>query len=216
MQFIMTLLDFVLHLDAHLRVFADSYGIWVYLLLFIIIFCETGLVVTPFLPGDSILFMIGTLSAAGILNLWLVAGLLIAAAVIGDTVNYHIGEIIGPKAFHSQGGKFFKKENLEKAHAFYVKWGGLAIFLGRFMPIIRTFVPFAAGIGKMPYFKFLAYNAVGGIVWVSLFIGAGYLFGDIPVVEKNLTLVMFGVVVVSMIPVVVGFLKARNSKPAGA
>lgn len=216
MQFIMMLFDFVFHLDVHLRAFADMYGAWVYLFLFIMIFCETGLVVTPFLPGDSILFMIGTLSAAGILNIWIVGSLLIAAAIIGDTVNYHIGEAIGPKAFHNEGGKFFKKENLEKAHAFYVKWGGLAIFLGRFMPIIRTFVPFAAGIGKMPYFKFLAYNAVGGIVWVSLFMGAGYLFGDIPIVEKNLTLVMFGVIILSVIPVVVGYLKSRKAKPTAA
>jgi Uncharacterized membrane-associated protein len=208
MQFMLTLFDLVLHFDVHLRSFASAYGVWVYLLLFVMIFCETGLVVTPFLPGDSMLFMIGALSASGILNLPVVSVLLAFAAILGDTVNYSIGSFVGPRAFRKDEAVFFKKENLEKAQAFYRKWGGAAIFLGRFMPIIRTFVPFAAGIGKMHYGRFIAWNLTGGLAWVGLFMGAGYLFGDIPVVKDNITAFILGLILVSLLPLVVGMLKS--------
>ena len=212
MQFIMTLLELVLHFDAHLRIIATDYGMWAYLLFFVMVFCETGLVVTPFLPGDSLLFMIGALTASGIFSLVPAGLLLICAAVLGDTVNYHIGSFIGPRAFRNEEARFFRKDNLEKAQAFYGKWGGAAIFLGRFMPIIRTFVPFAAGIGKMNYGKFLAWNMAGGCAWVSLFMGCGFLFGDIPFVRHNITAFVLGLIVLSLIPVVVGMMNSRTTR----
>lgn len=212
MQFIMSIADLALHLDAHLRALAIGYGPWIYVLLFAIVFCETGLVVTPFLPGDSMLFMLGALSASGIIGLLPTVSILAAAAILGDTANYHIGRLIGPKAFRGQGSRFFKPENLVAAQAFYAKWGGAAIFLGRFMPIVRTFVPFAAGIGKMNYGKFLAWNAAGGLVWVSVFMGCGFLFGDIPFVQRNITAFVLGLVVLSLIPVVVGLMNSRTTR----
>ena len=205
----MSIVDILLHLDSYLRILATDYGVWVYAALFVVIFCETGLVVTPFLPGDSILFMIGTLSAVGIMSLGPAIALLAMAAIIGDTVNYHIGAFIGPKAFKSDEAKFFKKRHLGEAQAFYEKWGGAAVVLGRFMPIIRTFVPFAAGIGSMRYFKFLAFNALGGILWVLLLCLSGYFFGNVPFVQKNLTLIIYGIVFISLIPAAVGFVHAR-------
>lgn len=214
MQFIMSLLDFVLHLDVHLRAIALDYGIWAYVILFALIFCETGFVVTPFLPGDSVLFMLGALTASGILSFLPAALLLMAAAILGDTVNYNIGKYIGPRAFRKDEAQFFNKENLAKAQSFYEKWGGAAILLGRFMPIIRTFVPFAAGIGRMRYGKFLAFNATGGALWISVFMGCGYLFGDIPFVKRNLTALVLGIILVSFIPVIVGLINSRRPKKA--
>jgi len=212
MPFIMSVFDFVLHLDVHLRAIAVDYGAWAYVLFFLVIFCETGLVVTPFLPGDSVLFMLGALTASGILDFLPASLILLAAAILGDTVNYEIGKYIGPHAFQKKEARFFNKANLLKAQAFYEKWGGLAIFLGRFMPIIRTFVPFVAGIGKMRYGKFISFNVIGGLVWVFLFMGCGYLFGNIYFVKQHLTALVFGIVMVSLIPVVIGALKSRKRK----
>jgi membrane-associated protein len=210
MQFIMSVFDLVVHLDAHLRSFASDYGVWVYVLLFVVIFCETGLVVTPFLPGDSMIFMLGTLSAVGIFRLAPTVLLLSIAAILGDTVNYHIGKFIGPKAFSKENGRFFKHDNLVAAQEFYAKWGGSAIVLGRFMPIIRTFVPFAAGIGSMSYPHFLSFNAIGGVCWVLLFSLCGYFFGNVPFVKENLTIIIYGIVLVSVLPAVIGWLKSRR------
>jgi Uncharacterized membrane-associated protein len=210
-SFIASLADILLHLDSYLRLVATEHGFLVYALLFIVIFCETGLVVTPFLPGDSMLFMVGTLVAAGMLGLWPSILILAAAAIIGDTVNYHIGAFIGPKAFGKDDGRFFKRDNLIAAQAFYDKWGGAAIVLGRFMPIIRTFVPFAAGIGTMRYPRFLAFNALGGILWVCAFSACGYYFGNVPFVQKNLTPIIYGIVFISIIPACVGFIQRKFS-----
>jgi membrane-associated protein len=215
MSFIMTLFDFVIHLDAHLRLLATDYGTWAYVLLFLLIFCETGLVVTPFLPGDSVLFMLGTLAAGGFFGLVPSLSVLMVAAVVGNVVNYQIGRFLGPRAFSREKARFFKKENLDKAQAFYDRWGGVAIVLGRFMPIIRTFVPFAAGIGKMRYGKFLFYNVVGSVAWVALFIMCGYFFGNIPFVQKNLTPIIYGIVFVSLVPAFVGLIKSRSVSGAG-
>jgi len=206
------LLGILIHLDTYLRMLATDHGLLVYAILFLVIFCETGLVVTPFLPGDSILFMIGTLSASGILSLGPSIALLAAAAIIGDTANYHIGAFIGPKAFSSDKARFFNKRHLSEAQAFYEKWGGVAIVLGRFMPIIRTFVPFAAGIGSMRYPRFLAFNAFGGALWVILLCLCGYFFGNVPFVQKNLTPIIYGIVFISLIPAVIGFIQARMAK----
>ncbi len=209
MHIILTLIDILLHLDSHLRFIATEYGPLVYTILFAVIFCETGLVVTPFLPGDSILFMIGTLAAVDIIGLWPSIALLSAAAIIGDTVNYHIGALIGPRAFNKDEARFFKKENLVAAQAFYEKYGGAAVVLGRFMPIIRTFVPFAAGIGTMRYRRFLAFNVIGGVLWVAIFTFGGYFFGNVPFVQKNLTPIIYCIVFVSVIPALVGMIRGR-------
>lgn len=210
MHHLLWLFNFVLHVDVYLRGFVASYGPWVYLILFAVIFCETGLVVTPFLPGDSMIFMVGTLAASGFFGLLPSILILGSAAVLGDTVNYHIGKFVGPKAFAKENGRFFRRENLEKAQAFYRKWGGLAIILGRFMPIIRTFVPFTAGIGTMHYGRFLAFNAAGGLLWVSLFALAGFFFGNIPFVQKNLAFIIYGIVLVSILPAVFGAIASRR------
>lgn len=212
MQFIMWFVHVMLHLDVYLKTLGTEYGVWVYLILFLVVFCETGLVVTPILPGDSMLFMLGTLSATGIFSLVPSLVILSTAAILGDTVNYHIGKYFGPKAFSSESGRFFKKENLDKAAAFYEKWGGVAIILGRFMPIIRTFVPFTAGIGKMHYPRFLAFNAIGGIMWVSFFTLCGFFFGNILFVQKNLTIIIYAIVIVSVMPACIGVLKSRIKK----
>jgi membrane-associated protein len=210
MQLIGSIFQIILHLDTYLRVIAIDYGPWVYLILFMVIFCETGLVVTPFLPGDSVLFMLGTLAASGVFSLIPSIAILSGAAIIGDTVNYSIGTFTGPKAFTRTEGGFFKKDNLVKAEAFYEKWGGSAIILGRFMPIIRTFVPFAAGIGRMRYGRFIAYNVVGGILWVLFFTLCGYFFGNVPFVQANLTPIMYAIVLVSVIPAIVGGISTRR------
>lgn len=208
----MQLLNILIHLDSYLRMLATDHGLLVYAVLFVIIFCETGLVVTPFLPGDSILFMIGTLSASGILGIGPSIALLAAAAIIGDTANYHIGAFVGPKAFRSDEARFLNKKHLAEAQAFYDKWGGTAIVLGRFMPIIRTFVPFAAGIGSMRYPRFLAFNAFGGTLWVLLMCLCGYFFGNVPFVQKNLTLIIYVIVFISLIPAAIGFVRTRRTK----
>lgn len=215
MDLIATLFDLLLHLDRHLAMFLHDYGAWVYLLLFVIIFLETGLVVTPFLPGDSLLFVSGALAASGGLDPALLALLLAAAAIAGDTVNYRIGHYLGPKVFHDGRSRLLNHEHLQRTHRFFERYGGKTIIFARFVPIIRTFAPFVAGIGRMRYRRFLAYNVGGGIAWVALFVGGGYFFGNLPVVKGNLTLVIFGIILVSILPGVVGYLRHRRAA-AGA
>ncbi len=210
MEIINFLIDFVLHMDVHLNEIISNYGTWTYGILAGVIFMETGFVVTPFLPGDSLLFAAGTFAALGSLNPFLLFGLLTTAAILGDTVNYHIGQFIGERAFSGEI-KFLKQEYLEKTQEFYDKHGGKAIILARFVPIIRTFAPFVAGVGTMKYRKFIAYNVVGGIVWVALFISMGYFFGNIPFVKKNFELVIFGIIAISFIPPIYEFLRRGKS-----
>jgi membrane-associated protein len=211
MEFLSRMLDFVLHLDKHLSSLIQTYGLWTYLILFVIIFLETGLVVTPFLPGDSLLFAAGTFAAAKALNvLWLFI-LLSAAAILGDTVNYWIGHFFGPKVFHQERSRFFKKEYLERTHRFYEKYGAETIIIARFVPIIRTFAPFVAGIGRMSYWKFISYNVIGGIGWVALFVFGGYFFGNIPFVKRNFGLVIIAIIIISIIPAAVEFCRHRRA-----
>ncbi len=214
MEWIKEFLDFLLHAENHLREFIAAYGAWVYALLFAIIFCETGLVVTPFLPGDSLLFAVGALASQGMMDLGLLWLLLVAAGILGDSVNYSIGRFLGPKVFHYESSSFFKREHLLKAHAFYEKYGGRAIVLARFVPIVRTFAPFVAGIGTMHYRRFVFYNVSGAVLWVTLFLGAGYLFGSIPVVQDNMKIVIVGIIIVSVLPMVWEYVKARAERRA--
>lgn len=212
MTLITNLIDLFIHLDKHLNDIIQDYGWWTYLILFMIIFCETGLVATPFLPGDSLLFAAGAFAALGSLRLDLLIILLIVAAIAGDTVNYWIGNYIGPRAF-SGNLPFLKKEYLERTHRFYEKHGGKAIILARFVPIVRTFAPFVAGIGAMTYSRFLFYNVVGGVIWVLLFTLAGYFFGNLPAVQENFTYVILAIIALSVLPMVVEYLKARSPSP---
>jgi membrane-associated protein len=201
----------LLHLDKYLGGVIQAYGAWTYLILFLIIFCETGLVVTPILPGDSLLFAIGAFCGLGYLELGLTLGLLSAAAVLGDTVNYAAGHYVGPKVFHYKDSKIFKKEYLQKTHAFYEKYGGKTIIIARFVPIVRTFAPFVAGVGAMTYGKFLAYNVIGGLLWVFSVTLAGYFFGNIPAVKNNFTAVIMGIIVVSVLPGVYEYIRHRRA-----
>lgn len=211
MEWITYFFDLFLHLDKHLGDVIQDYGAWTYLILFAIIFCETGLVVTPFLPGDSLLFAAGTFAALGVLDpLWLFA-LLSIAAIAGDTVNYWIGAYIGPRAFSGEI-RFLKKEHLDRTHAFYEKYGGKTIIIARFVPIVRTFAPFVAGIGAMNYAKFIVYNIVGGIAWVALFVFGGYWFGNQEFVRKNFSLVVLAIIIISVMPMVVEFLRVRYGR----
>lgn len=211
MDWLHTILDLFLHLDKHLGDVIRDYGTWTYLILFVIIFCETGLVVTPFLPGDSLLFAAGIFSARGDLNpLWLF-GLLSVAAILGDTVNYWIGAYIGPHAFSGKI-RFLKKEHLDRTHAFYEKYGGKTIIIARFVPIVRTFAPFVAGIGAMNYARFIVYNIVGGVLWVGLFVFGGWRFHKIEFVEKNFSIVVLAIIIISVMPMVIEYLRARRRK----
>jgi membrane-associated protein len=200
MQLLAQLIDFILHIDQHLTEIIAIYGTWTYSILFAIIFIETGLVVMPFLPGDSLLFAAGALAATGALDVWFLFVLLAVAAIVGDTVNYWLGNRMGPRAFEADN-RFLKREYLERTQRFYDKHGGKTIFLARFIPIIRTFAPFVAGVGTMRYSKFLAYNVVGGITWTALFIFAGYFFGNIPIVRDNFGLVVIAIILISVLPV---------------
>ena len=216
MELIQHFFDLFLHLDQHLELIIRDYGLWTYLILFLIVFCETGLVVTPILPGDSLLFAAGALAATTSLEVgWLLA-LLGVAAIAGDTVNYWIGHRVGPKVFSGGRTRLLNREYLDRTHAFYEKHGGKTIVIARFMPIIRTFAPFVAGIGSMNYARFLMYNVVGGVVWVSVFILGGYLFGNIPVVKRNFTLVIMTIIVISILPGIFEFLRHRHRPPAGS
>jgi membrane-associated protein len=211
MDLLLTFIDIFIHLDRHLIWLIQHFGVWVYLIVFLVVFCETGLVVTPFLPGDSLLFGLGALAAIGDLNvLWLFI-LLSVAAIAGDTVNYFIGKYLGPKVFHQETSRFFKKEYLERTHQFYEKYGGKTIVIARFMPIIRTFAPFVAGIGSMTYAKFIIYNVLGGIIWVAVFIFGGYYFGNLPVVKNNFTLVIMAIIIISIMPGVIEYFRQRRA-----
>ncbi|MCG3111813.1 MAG: DedA family protein [Candidatus Manganitrophus sp. SA1] len=212
MELIQTFIDLFLHLDQHLTWVFENYGLWTYLILFLIIFCETGLVVTPFLPGDSLLFGVGALAAGSSLNVGWLFILLSIAAIVGDAVNYWIGYKIGSKLLQREDSRFIKKEYIDRTHRFYEKYGGKTIIFARFVPIIRTFAPFVAGIGRMSYWHFAVYNVVGGLVWISSFLYAGYFFGNIPVVKKNFTLVILGIIVVSILPGVIELVRARRAR----
>ncbi len=212
MDLISTLVDLFLHLDEHLSVVIQNYGSLTYLLLLLIIFMETGFVVTPFLPGDSLLFAAGTFASPALgspLNIWGLYLLLCLAAVAGDTVNYWIGHFIGPKAF-SGNVRFLKKEYLDRTHAFYEKYGGKTIVIARFVPIVRTFAPFVAGVGEMSYLHFISYNVIGGVAWVTLFTFGGYFFGNLPFVKDNFSLVVIAIILLSIMPAVIEFIKERS------
>lgn len=209
MEFLALLWDIAVHLDKHLAALLAQYGLWVYAILFLIIFSETGFVVTPFLPGDSLLFVAGALAGAGSMDMWLLNGTLIAAAVLGNSVNYSIGRYLGPKVFHWENSRFFNKAALMKTHVFYERHGGKTLILSRFIPILRTFAPFVAGIGAMTYLRFQAFNVSGALLWVMSLTVAGYLFGNLPMVKNNLSLVILAIIVVSVLPAVIGYLRHR-------
>lgn len=216
MELLKYLVDFILHLDKHLSVIIQNYGSWSYLLLFVIIFSETGFVVTPFLPGDSLLFAVGAFAGAfaavGALKVSWIFVLLATAAIIGDSVNYAIGSFLGPKVFHKEKACFLKKEYLDRTHQFYEKYGAKTIVIARFVPIVRTFAPFVAGVGKMSYGKFLTYNVLGGILWVATFVYGGYFFGNIPIIKKNFTAVIFIIIFLSILPGIIEYLRHRKTK----
>ncbi len=223
MDFLLSVWDLILHLDKHLAVLLQNYGPWVYAILFAVIFCETGLVVTPFLPGDSLLFLAGALAASSTtgsaggttgLDVHVLAILLIIAAVLGDALNYFIGVWVGPKLFKDNNARFLKRDHLDKAHDFYEKWGGAAIILARFTPFLRTYVPFVAGMSRMTYAKFAFYNVTGGIVWVASLAYLGYFFGNIPWVKANQGFLVIGIILLSLMPIAIGFIKAKMQAKA--
>ena len=209
-----SLIDFILHIDQHLIELTQTYGLWIYAILFLIVFCETGLVVTPFLPGDSLLFAAGAVAALGGMNVHMAAALLLAAAVIGDAANFAVGKYFGEKLFAKPDSRVFKREYLDKTHAFYEKYGGKTIILARFVPIVRTFAPFVAGMGNMHYGRFIRYNIIGALMWVGLLTYAGYFFGELPVVKNNFGLVVIGIIAVSVLPMAVEIAKAKWGKKA--
>ncbi|MEO7557722.1 MAG: DedA family protein [Gammaproteobacteria bacterium] len=209
MEFISQFVDIVLHLDKHLYSLVAQYGVWVYAILFLIIFSETGFVVTPFLPGDSLLFAAGAIAAGGVLDISWLFVLLTLAAVLGNTVNYGIGYLVGPKVFRKERSRFLNREYLERAHAFYEKYGGKAIVISRFIPIIRTFAPFVAGIGRMTYMRFQFYNIAGGVLWVGSLAYAGYLFGNMAWVKHNFSLIIIGIIVISILPAIIEYFRQR-------
>ncbi|TFH64556.1 MAG: DedA family protein [Candidatus Zixiibacteriota bacterium] len=213
MSFFSQAIDFFLHLDKHLGQIISDYGGWTYGILFLTIFCETGLVVTPFLPGDSLLFAAGALAAVGALNPHYLFLLLAIAGILGNTANYSIGRFVGPKVF-TANSRFFKRQYLEKTHQFYEKHGGKAVIIGRFLPIFRTFVPFVAGIGAMSYMRYTIYNIIGSTLWVGLFIYAGYFFGNLPFIQKNFSLVIVAIIVISVLPGVAEFIRQRRKPRA--
>ncbi len=212
MDFIKSLIDFILHIDKHLGDIISQYGLWTYAILFLIIFVETGLVVMPFLPGDSLLFAIGLFAAQGKLDVFKVFALLSVAAILGDTLNYWIGKYVGPKVFQSENSRWLNREHLKKTHEFYEKYGGKTIIIARFMPIVRTFAPFVAGIGAMSYGKFILYNIIGGIIWIASFLFLGYFFGNIPIVKRNFTYVVFAIIILSVLPPMIEYIRSRKEK----
>jgi membrane-associated protein len=209
MELLKTLLDIFLHIDKHLSELIQNYGLWTYLIMFTIIFLETGLVVTPFLPGDSLLFAAGTFAALGALDMMWLFVILSIAAIAGDTVNYWIGAYVGPKVFHKEKVRFLNKEYLDRTHQFYEKYGGKTIIIARFVPIIRTFAPFVAGIGSMTYWRFISYNVIGGIAWIVLCTLAGYFFGNLPIVKENFSLVILAIIIISILPGVIEYMRHR-------
>ena len=210
----MNIVDFILHIDRYLGDIIQNYGLVTYIILFLIIFCETGLVVTPFLPGDSLIFAAAAFAALGSLNVWILYFVILAAAFIGDTVNYEIGKKIG-KRFEEKDSKIIKREYLEKTHNFFEKHGGKSIVLARFVPIVRTFAPFVAGSGKMNYFNFIKYNLLGSILWVSLCVFAGYFFGNMEFVKKNFSLVVLAIILISVLPMVISFIVSKRKTKKG-
>lgn len=211
-QYFSALIDIVLHIDQHLAALAGEYGVWIYAVLFVIVFCETGLVFTPFLPGDSLLFAAGAVAASsgGSLNVHLIAALLLAAAILGDAVNFAIGKAFGARLFSRPNSRLFKPEYLQKTHAFYEKYGGKTIILARFVPIVRTFAPFVAGMGHMRYGRFFRFNIIGGIAWVALFSYAGFWFGQRQIVKENLTLILLAIIMISILPAIIEIIRARR------
>jgi len=212
MELVNLIINFVLHLDTYLAQIVDVFGVWAYLLLFVVIFCETGLVITPFLPGDSIIFVAGALAGLGALNIVVLFFVLVTAAILGDSVNYWLGSVIGVKAFDGRF-RYLKQEHLDKTHAFFERHGGKAIILARFVPLMRTFVPFVAGLGAMDYGHFIIYNIIGGTTWVSLFLFAGYFFGSVPFVQDNFTLIILAVIMLSVIPIIIEVLRDKVIRP---
>jgi membrane-associated protein len=215
MEFLMTAIDMVLHVDRHLVEFAATYGVWIYALLFLIVFLETGVVVTPFLPGDSLLFAVGALAAVNVIDIGTILGLLTLAAILGDTVNYFIGRAVGPRVF-TEHSRWLKREHLLRTQRFYERHGGKTIVLARFVPIVRTFAPFVAGVGRMHYPRFLAFNVGGGIAWVWSFGLLGYFFGNTPVIKENFGLAIIGVIIVSLLPLFFEFWRARRDARANS
>jgi len=213
MEIIKFIIEFIFHIDKHLYVVINNFGVWSYALLFAIIFAETGLVVTPFLPGDSLLFTVGAFAAAGLFHIGWLFTVLVIAAIAGDSINYAIGKRIGDKVFHQNNSRIFRKEYLDRTHRFFEKYGGKAIILARFVPVIRTFAPFLAGVGKMNYGRFLLYNVTGGVLWVSAFVLCGFYFGNTPFVKNNFSMVVWIIIFVSILPAVIEVLK-HKMKPA--
>lgn len=212
MEYLAYFIDIVLHLDKHLAMLVQQYGQWIYVILFVIIFSETGFVVTPFLPGDSLLFVAGALAAVGGMDLGVLIAVLMAAAILGNTLNYQIGRYLGPKVFHWEQSRFFNRAALDKTHAFYEKHGGKTLVISRFLPLFRTFAPFVAGIGAMTYARFTFFNLIGGITWVGSLTLAGYLFGNLPWIQKNLTLVILAIIAISLVPLFIGWLQHRKAE----
>lgn len=210
MDFLIHLFDIVIHLDQHLKTVIEMFGVWTYVIMFLVIFCETGLVVTPILPGDSLLFGLGAVAAMGALRIEWMFPLLCIAAVVGDSVNYAIGEYVGPRIFEKQHIRFLKKEYLDRTRDFYERHGGKTIIIARFVPIVRTFAPFVAGIGSMTYFRFLSFNVFGGIAWVAIFLFGGYFFGNLPIVKQNFTLIIIAIIIISVLPGVFEYVRQRR------
>ena len=211
MEFFSFIIDFILHIDQHLTELAAQYGVWIYGILFLIIFCETGLVVMPLLPGDSLLFAAGSIAAIGKMNIHLMVVLLIIAAILGDAVNFMVGKFFGEKLFANPNSKIFKQSHLQKTQQFYAKHGGKTIILARFIPIVLTFAPFVAGMGHMTYHHFLAYNVIGGVLWVTIFSYLGYFFGNLPIVKDNLSLVLVAIIVLSILPGIVEIIRHKRA-----
>jgi membrane-associated protein len=209
MEILQIIIDIILHIDRYLSEIIQNYGLWTYLIMFTIIFLETGLVVTPFLPGDSLLFAAGTFAALGALDMMWLFVILSMAAIAGDTVNYWIGAYVGPKVFHKEKVRFLNREYLDRTHQFYEKYGGKTIIIARFVPIIRTFAPFVAGIGSMTYWRFISYNVIGGVAWIIICTLAGYLFGNLPIVRENFSLVILAIIIISILPGVIEYMRHR-------
>ncbi|MGB6188613.1 MAG: DedA family protein [Aeromonas molluscorum] len=212
MDLILSLVDFILHIDVHLKALFADYGVWIYAILFLIIFCETGLVVMPFLPGDSLLFAAGALTVDSALDVHLLSALLVLAAVLGDLTNYTLGRLFGERLFSRSDSRLFRQDHLHQTHAFFARHGGKAIIIARFAPIVRTFAPFVAGMGKMSYPRFMAFNGVGALCWVLAFVYVGHFFGNLPLVKENFTLLIFVIIVISLLPMVIAAVRARLGK----
>jgi membrane-associated protein len=210
MDFIHSVIDYLLHFEVHLDYVISNYHSWTYLFLFLIIFVETGLIIMPFLPGDSLLFAVGAFAARGSLDFWSISLVMLCAAILGDTVNYSIGKFIGPKIFDRENHKLFNVQHLEVAHKFYAKYGAKTIILARFIPIVRTFAPFVAGIGEMSYQKFMSYNVIGAGLWIFSFVPLGYFFGNLPIVQNNFKLVMLAIIIISVLPGIISYIREKN------